>query len=93
MQSNSIILTIKLVHSDFILPLNLIQITNVYQLVEKLSVKAPDGPTKVKILTAIAEEHNIKWEPNWFKEEDAAPSVYMPVRLNRFLYSLMHFVC
>ncbi|KMS95819.1 hypothetical protein BVRB_004750 isoform B [Beta vulgaris subsp. vulgaris] len=48
-------------------------------LVEKLSVKAPDGPTKVKILTAIAEEHNIKWEPNWFKEEDAAPSVYMPV--------------
>lgn len=38
-------------------------------LVEKLSVNAPDGPTKVKILTAIAEEHNVKWEPNWIKED------------------------
>ncbi|KAL2930035.1 IST1-like protein [Bienertia sinuspersici] len=44
-------------------------------LVEKLSVKAPDGQKKVKILTAIAEEHNIKWEPNWFKDEDPMPSV------------------
>ncbi|TKY60797.1 IST protein [Spatholobus suberectus] len=33
-------------------------------LVEKLSTKAPDGPTKIKILTAIAEEHNVKWQPS-----------------------------
>ncbi|KAK7245507.1 hypothetical protein RIF29_40353 [Crotalaria pallida] len=42
-------------------------------LVEKLSVKAPDGPTKIKILTAIAEEHNIKWEPKSFGENDGKP--------------------
>lgn len=40
-------------------------------LIEKLSAKAPDGPTKIKILTAIAEEHNIKWEPKSFGETDA----------------------
>ncbi|CAJ2636585.1 unnamed protein product [Trifolium pratense] len=43
-------------------------------LVEKLSVKAPDGPTKIKILTAIAEEHNIKWEPKSFGEDDTKAS-------------------
>ncbi|KAK4762595.1 hypothetical protein SAY86_008363 [Trapa natans] len=40
-------------------------------LVEKLSAKSPDGPAKVKILTAIAEEHNIKWDPNSFGEKDS----------------------
>ncbi|KAF8036392.1 hypothetical protein BT93_C2182 [Corymbia citriodora subsp. variegata] len=40
-------------------------------LVEKLSAKAPDGPTKVKILTSIAEEHNIKWDPNSFGDNNA----------------------
>lgn len=45
-----------------------------FQLVEKLSAKAPDGPTKIKILTAIAEEHNIKWEPKPFGESDVKPS-------------------
>lgn len=43
-------------------------------LVEKLSVKAPDGPTKIKILTAIAEEHNINWDPKSFGEKDSKPS-------------------
>nr|KYP41748.1 IST1-like protein [Cajanus cajan] len=43
-------------------------------LVEKLSAKAPDGPTKIKILTEIAEEHNIKWEPKSFGENDAKSS-------------------
>ncbi|RDX96962.1 IST1-like protein, partial [Mucuna pruriens] len=33
-------------------------------LVEKLSTKAPDGPTKIIILTAIAEEYNVKWQPS-----------------------------
>ncbi|KAM7509639.1 hypothetical protein LguiA_020092 [Lonicera macranthoides] len=42
-------------------------------LVEKLSVVAPDGPTKIKILKAIAEEHNIQWEPKAFGEKDAKP--------------------
>ncbi|CAK7352690.1 unnamed protein product [Dovyalis caffra] len=42
-------------------------------LVEKLSAKAPDGPTKIKILTAIAEEHNIKWDPKSFGEKDTKP--------------------
>ncbi|XP_021751118.1 uncharacterized protein LOC110716795 isoform X2 [Chenopodium quinoa] len=52
-------------------------------LVEKLSVNAPDGQTKVKLLTAIAEEHNIKWEPNWFKDEDPVPSVDIPVAVTQ----------
>ncbi|KAJ0254197.1 Regulator of Vps4 activity in the MVB pathway protein [Hirschfeldia incana] len=39
-------------------------------LVDKLSVKAPDGPTKVKILTEIAEEHNVVWEAKSFVEAD-----------------------
>ncbi|KAL9324694.1 hypothetical protein ACSQ67_009551 [Phaseolus vulgaris] len=43
-------------------------------LVEKLSAKAPDGPTKIKILAAIAEEHNIKWEPKSFEENDVKSS-------------------
>ncbi|KAK9697209.1 hypothetical protein RND81_08G021500 [Saponaria officinalis] len=43
-------------------------------LVEKLSVKAPDGPEKVKILKGIAEEYSIQWEPNWFKDEDLVSS-------------------
>ncbi|KAK9274926.1 hypothetical protein L1049_022181 [Liquidambar formosana] len=42
-------------------------------LVEKLSAKAPDGPTKINILGAIAEEHNIKWDPKSFGEKDAKP--------------------
>ncbi|GAV62190.1 Ist1 domain-containing protein [Cephalotus follicularis] len=42
-------------------------------LVEKLSANAPDGPTKIKILSAIADEHNIKWEPKSFGEKDSKP--------------------
>ncbi|MQL89903.1 hypothetical protein Taro_022477 [Colocasia esculenta] len=37
--------------------------------IEKLSAKAPDIETKIKVLTAIAEGHNIKWEPKAFEEE------------------------
>ncbi|KAK8348446.1 hypothetical protein V6Z11_A06G082700 [Gossypium hirsutum] len=40
-------------------------------LVDKLSVKAPDGPTKLKILTAIAEEHNIKRDPESFGAKES----------------------
>lgn len=43
-------------------------------------MNAPDGPTKVKILTAIAEEHNVKWEPNWIKE-DPVQTFDIPVLL------------
>ncbi|VVA99708.1 unnamed protein product [Arabis nemorensis] len=39
-------------------------------LVEKLSAKAPDGPTKVKILMEIAAEHNVVWEAQSFVEPD-----------------------
>ncbi|GAB4841096.1 hypothetical protein Ancab_021841 [Ancistrocladus abbreviatus] len=42
-------------------------------LVEKLSAIAPDGPTKVRIMTAIANEHNIKWEPDLLKDRDEGP--------------------
>ncbi|KAM7256685.1 hypothetical protein ACFE04_012426 [Oxalis oulophora] len=44
-------------------------------LVEKLSVVSPDGPTKIKILSAIAEEHNIKWDPKAFGEKDQKPPI------------------
>ncbi|KAF8400971.1 hypothetical protein HHK36_014274 [Tetracentron sinense] len=40
-------------------------------MVEKLSARAPDGQTKIKILTTIAEEHNIKWDPDSFGEKDS----------------------
>jgi len=39
-------------------------------LVEKLSVKAPDGPTKIKILTEIATQHNVTWEAESLVESD-----------------------
>ncbi|XP_038699424.1 uncharacterized protein LOC119996742 isoform X2 [Tripterygium wilfordii] len=42
-------------------------------LVEKLSAKAPDGPTKIKILREIAGEHNVKWDPESFEEKDTKP--------------------
>ncbi|XP_057968580.1 uncharacterized protein LOC131158043 [Malania oleifera] len=42
-------------------------------LVEKLSALAPDGQTKIKILSAIAEEHNIKWDPMSFGDTDSKP--------------------
>ncbi|KAK3018433.1 hypothetical protein RJ639_004250 [Escallonia herrerae] len=42
-------------------------------LVEKLSAVAPDGQTKMKVLNAIADEHNIKWEPKAFGEKDSKP--------------------
>lgn len=45
-----------------------------FQLVEKLSVKSPDGPTKIKILNTIAEEHNVRWEPKSFGENDVKSS-------------------
>ncbi|KAL5102572.1 hypothetical protein RYX36_006899 [Vicia faba] len=45
-----------------------------FKLVEKLSAKAPDGPTKIKILTVIAEEHNIKWESKSFGDNDTKAS-------------------
>ncbi|XP_052139326.1 uncharacterized protein LOC127757788 [Oryza glaberrima] len=37
--------------------------------IEKLSAGAPDTQTKIKTLTSIAEEHNIKWEPKAFEEK------------------------
>ncbi|KAK1313305.1 hypothetical protein QJS10_CPA06g00916 [Acorus calamus] len=36
--------------------------------VEKLSARAPDGEMKIKILTAVAQEHNVKWNPEDFQE-------------------------
>ncbi|KAG6662094.1 hypothetical protein CIPAW_03G219200 [Carya illinoinensis] len=39
-------------------------------LVEKSSAKAPDGQTKIKILRGIAQEHNVKWDPNSLEEQD-----------------------
>ncbi|CAK9152752.1 unnamed protein product [Ilex paraguariensis] len=43
-------------------------------LVEKLSAVAPDGQTKIKILGAIAEEHNIKWDPKSFGDKESKPA-------------------
>lgn len=51
------------------------------QLVEKLSAVAPDGQTKIKILSAIAEEHNIKWDPKSLEEKDRVSSNDLLVHL------------
>lgn len=42
-------------------------------LVEKLSAVAPDIQTKVKVLTGVAKEHNITWEPTSFEEKESKP--------------------
>ncbi|CAO2183125.1 unnamed protein product [Urochloa humidicola] len=42
--------------------------------IEKLSAGAPDVQTKIKSLTSIAEEHNIKWEPKAFEEKLQKPN-------------------
>jgi hypothetical protein len=44
------------------------------QVIEKLSAGAPDLQTKIKTLTSIAEEHNIKWEPKAFEEKLQKPT-------------------
>ncbi|KAF8087240.1 hypothetical protein N665_0593s0003 [Sinapis alba] len=46
-------------------------------LVDKLSVKAPDGPTKNKMLKEIATEHNVTWEPETQVEPDRKETVLM----------------
>ncbi|CAH8322273.1 unnamed protein product [Eruca vesicaria subsp. sativa] len=46
-------------------------------LVDKLSVKAPDGPTKNKILKEIAMEHNVTWEAETVVEPDPKETVLM----------------
>ncbi|XP_055822364.1 uncharacterized protein LOC129891133 isoform X2 [Solanum dulcamara] len=43
-------------------------------LVEKLSAKAPDGQTKMRILGEIAEEHGVKWDPKSAEEAESVPS-------------------
>ncbi|KAG2294178.1 hypothetical protein Bca52824_040847 [Brassica carinata] len=53
-------------------------------LVDKLSVKAPDGPTKNKILKEIATEHNVTWEPESLVEPDPKETVLM-VKWSKFL--------
>ncbi|KAJ9551245.1 hypothetical protein OSB04_015290 [Centaurea solstitialis] len=42
-------------------------------LVEKLSVVAPDIQTKMKVLSAVAKEHNINWDPTSFEEKESKP--------------------
>lgn len=62
-----------------------------FQLVEKLSAKAPDGPTKIKILTAIAEEHNIKWESKSFGDNDTKASQDLLVGVVYSIVSIVSF--
>lgn len=51
---------------------------------DKLSAKAPDGPTKLKILSTIAAEHNVKWDPDSFGGTDYKPSEDLLVRFTQF---------
>ncbi|XP_062218952.1 uncharacterized protein LOC133918867 isoform X2 [Phragmites australis] len=44
------------------------------QVIEKLSAGAPDVQTKIKTLSSIAEEHNIKWEPKALEEKLQKPN-------------------
>ncbi|KAL5728852.1 hypothetical protein ACHQM5_001886 [Ranunculus cassubicifolius] len=41
--------------------------------VENLSARTPDGQTKLKILSEIAKEHNIEWDPKAFGEKELQP--------------------
>ncbi|KAI3772815.1 hypothetical protein L6452_04009 [Arctium lappa] len=42
-------------------------------LVEKLSAIAPDVQTKIKVLSDVAKEHNVKWDPTSFEEKESKP--------------------
>ncbi|KAJ9547908.1 hypothetical protein OSB04_020451 [Centaurea solstitialis] len=42
-------------------------------LVEKLSAIAPDVKTKIKVLSDVAKEHNINWDPTSFEEKEPNP--------------------
>ncbi|KAJ0743515.1 putative vacuolar protein sorting-associated protein Ist1 [Helianthus annuus] len=43
-------------------------------LVEKLSAIAPDLQTKIKVLSVVAKDHNIDWDPTSFEEKESKPS-------------------
>lgn len=60
------------------------------QLVEKLSATAPDGQTKVKILSAIADEHNVKWDPMSFGGKDSTPPSDLLVWFSCSKYLTVH---
>ncbi|KAK9055610.1 hypothetical protein SSX86_026695 [Deinandra increscens subsp. villosa] len=42
-------------------------------LVEKLSAVAPDLQTKIKVLSSVAKDHNVNWEPTAFEEKESKP--------------------
>ncbi len=39
------------------------------QIIEKLSVKAPSGEVKLKLMKGIAADHNVDWDPTDFEAE------------------------
>ncbi|KAL4194408.1 hypothetical protein AMTRI_Chr05g68430 [Amborella trichopoda] len=56
-------------------------------MIEKLSVRAPNGETKIKILTAIAKEHNIDWDPAAAEEQIIKTHEDLLVGSNKFVSS------
>ena len=56
-----------------------------FQLVEKLSAVAPDVQTKVKVLSAVAKEHNIEWDATSFEMTESKPPNDLLVRLTFWL--------
>lgn len=42
-------------------------------MVEKLSAVAPDIQTKLKVLSAVAKEHNVDWDSTLFEETESKP--------------------
>ncbi|KAJ0521502.1 putative vacuolar protein sorting-associated protein Ist1 [Helianthus annuus] len=58
-------------------------------LVEKLSAIAPDLQTKIKVLSVVAKDHNIDWDPTSFEEKESKPSSDLLVRL--FFYNMNYF--
>ncbi|GAB2292485.1 hypothetical protein Dimus_026721 [Dionaea muscipula] len=59
-------------------------------LVEKLSAMAPDANTKLKVLSAIANDHSIEWEPGSLKEKGPEPPESMLRATNNEKASMMH---
>ncbi len=39
------------------------------QIIEKLSVQAPSGEVKLKLMKGIAADHNVDWDPTDFEAE------------------------
>lgn len=60
------------------------------QMIEKLSTRTPEAELKLKVLTEVAKEHNVKWEPKSFVDEIKKPRDDLLVKFVLRLHLILH---